>query len=605
MFKRTAAQAWRSRRLHSHISHTAQAARARPARSAVIASSAVATAGLLWYSFSTTIHNDAIITPKPEDISKSVQKASTSSTGITEDDGSICAVAWGSNQYNVIDPNEPGVQRVQCPVNASWLKGVALRDLALHERHAACVDARGDVYQWGDGFFGSSPTSKSEQQGPKLTLRGHNIIQLQLTESRIYALSASGKIYVIAANAEQQKAPPPQPLPASTTSWWRPGWIWGAQGNAIDFMEITPKQKLGWGEQFVSISAGRNHLLALTSSGRTMVHPMNKNANTHGQLGLRKFDIPTPPSSTDIVSPSRIPVELVPRAAADPFAKASPFSRSATSSVPLSTSTNIDGIDDQHIRFSDALFEIPSLQGIKASQIAAGDRTSFVITDSGRVLGWGANEFGQIGLGGSMTLDTIILPTEVVLSRNVPISVRTRCIDISAGGDLTCFVAERTDGESLVYVDLLTCGNGQWGGLGNNQYSNAQGNPVRAKNVSGLREYNEDSRTMSPILPHAISVSPTGHVLLTLDTQAHGGPGGLGRDLVVWGTNHDYQLGTGKRSSLPVPTTLERPEGGRFILGQRKAPVRDLAGKIWKKKVEVEQCAVAGYGNSIIYWKIR
>ncbi|KAG1891351.1 regulator of chromosome condensation 1/beta-lactamase-inhibitor protein II [Suillus subluteus] len=570
--------------------------RARPARSAVIASSAAATAGLLWYSFSTTIHNDAIITPKPEDISKSVQKASTSSTGITEDDGSICAVAWGSNQYNVINPNEPGVQRVQCPVNASWLKGVALRDLALHERHAACVDARGDVYQWGDGFFGSSPTSKSEPQGPKLTLLWScktNIIQLQLTESRIYALSASGKIYVIAANAEQQKAPPPKSLPASTMSWWGPGWIWGAQGNAIDFMEITPKQKLGWGEQFVSISAGRNHLLALTSSGRTMVHPMNKNANTHGQLGLRKFDIPTPPSFADIVSPSRIPVELVPRAVADPFAKASPFSRSATSSMT------------RHIRFSDALFEIPSLQGIKVSQIAAEDRTSFVITDSGRVLGWGANEFGQIGLGGSMTLDTIILPTEVVLSRNVPISVRTRCIDISAGGDLTCFVAERTDGESLVYVDLLTCGNGQWGGLGNNQYSNAQGNPVRAKNVSGLREYNEDSRTMSPILPHAISVSPTGHVLLTLDTQAHGGPGGLGRDLVVWGTNHDYQLGTGKRSSLPVPTTLERPEGGRFILGQRKALVRDLAGKVWKKKVEVEQCAVAGYGNSIIYWKIR
>ncbi|KAG1803539.1 regulator of chromosome condensation 1/beta-lactamase-inhibitor protein II [Suillus plorans] len=604
MFKRTAAQALRSRRLYSRISCTAQVARARPARSVVIASSAAATAGLLWYSFSTTIHNDAIMTPKLEDISKSAQKASASSTGVTEDDGSICAVVWGSNQYNVINPNEPGVQRVQCPVNSSWLKDVALRDLALHERHAACVDARGDVYQWGDGFFGSSSTSKSEPQGPKLTLRGHDIIQLQLTESRIYALSASGKIYVIAANAEQQQKPPPKPLSASTMSWWTPGWIWGAQGNAIDFAEIVPRQKLGWGEQFVSISAGRNHLLALTSSGRTMVHPMNKNANAHGQLGLRKFDIPNP-SSTDTVSPPRIPVELVPRAVADPFAKASPFSRSASSSVPPSISTNIGGIDDQHIRFSDALFEIPSLQGVKVSQIAAGGRTSFVMTDSGRVLGWGANEFGQIGLGGNMTLDTIILPTEVVLSRNVPGSVRTRCIDISAGGDLTCFVAERTDGESLEYVDILTCGNGQWGGLGNNLYSNAQGNPVRAKNISGLREYNEASRTMSPIFPHAISVSPTGHVLLTLDTQAHGGQGGLGRDLVAWGTNHDYQLGTGKRSSLPVPTTLERPEGGRFILGQRKALVRDLAGNVWKKRVEVEQCAVAGYGNSIIYWKIK
>ncbi|KAG2116198.1 hypothetical protein BD769DRAFT_1064836 [Suillus cothurnatus] len=62
-------------------------------------------------------------------------------------------------------------------------------------------------------------------------------------------------------------------------------------------------------------------------------------------------------------------------------------------------------------------------------------------------------------------------------------------------------------------------------------------------------------------------------------------------------------LGTGTRSSLPVPTTLERPEGGRFILGQRKALVRDLTGNGWKKKVE--QCAVTGYGNSIIYWKVE
>lgn len=110
---------------------------------------------------------------------------------------------------------------------------------------------------------------------------------------------------------------------------------------------------------------------------------------------------------------------------------------------------------------------------------------------------------------------------------------------------------------------------------------------------------------MSPIPPQSISVSPTGHVLLTLDTQAHGGPGGLGRDLVAWGLNHDYQIGNGKRSSLPVPTTLEHPEGGRFILGRRTAPVKDLAGKVWKKNVEVEQCTAAGYGNSIVYWKIK
>lgn len=46
---------------------------------------------------------------------------------------------------------------------------MALRDLAFHEKHAACVDASGNVYQWGDGFFGDDkPASKN----PVLTLKG-------------------------------------------------------------------------------------------------------------------------------------------------------------------------------------------------------------------------------------------------------------------------------------------------------------------------------------------------------------------------------------------------------------------------------------------------
>ena len=55
---------------------------------------------------------------------------------------------------------------------ADWLKDIALRDLALQEKHAACIDAKGDVYQWGDGFFGSSESSSSSSGKPLLTLRG-------------------------------------------------------------------------------------------------------------------------------------------------------------------------------------------------------------------------------------------------------------------------------------------------------------------------------------------------------------------------------------------------------------------------------------------------
>ena len=59
---------------------------------------------------------------------------------------------------------------------------------------------------------------------------------------------------------------------------------------------------------------------------------------------------------------------------------------------------------------------------------------------------------------------------------------------MSSGGDLTFFKVERTDGSAMPYIDVLACGNGQYGGLGNAAYSNGQSTPVRARNVSGLLE---------------------------------------------------------------------------------------------------------------------
>ncbi len=71
----------------------------------------------------------------------------------------------------------------------------------------------------------------------------------------------------------------------------------------------------------------------------------------------------------------------------------------------------------------------------------------------------------------------------------VPVYVSDdKLIHVHAGGDLTMFEVERSDGSGMPYIDVLACGNGQYGGLGNAMYSNSQGTPVRAKNVSGLYE---------------------------------------------------------------------------------------------------------------------
>lgn len=90
---------------------------------------------------------------------------------------------------------------------------------------------------------------------------------------------------------------------------------------------------------------------------------------------------------------ARTDLELVPlsiQRALDPALRAEPAIRRK-----LPGEAPADSLVDD-IRWSDRLFELPAFKGIQVSQIAAGARSSFVRTEDGRALGWGANEFGYV-----------------------------------------------------------------------------------------------------------------------------------------------------------------------------------------------------------------
>ena len=76
--------------------------------------------------------------------------------------------------------------------------------------------------------------------------------------------------------------------------------------------------------------------------------------------------------------------------------------------------------------------------------------------------------------------------------------------------------------------------------------------------------------------------------------------------MLAWGNNYERQLGNGKRSSVAVPENVcIAPGGPRYVLRTTKAKeVRDLAGKVWGRGVKVEQVALAGVGNSVVYWRL-
>ncbi|KAJ6455757.1 regulator of chromosome condensation 1/beta-lactamase-inhibitor protein II [Mycena sanguinolenta] len=532
-------------------------------RTGLLTSGAVL-ASVLWYS-QRVVHNDAA------DEKKSSLQRSPPGGALPQHNNSdtLHTLVWGSNRAGLIDPLLPVDYSVKQPFAPAWLNDVALRDLALHERHAACVDARGDVYQWGEGY--NSSRTPGDDGRPTRTLSGKNIIKLQLTPTRVIALSKSGRIYILEVNASKQASS------ASRASWWN---FW-TRPQSVDFVELTPNSAFSWGEKFTSISAGRDHLLALTSSGRAYSCPINKNANICGQLGFNAPNLSSPYNILKSIASSSITAAV-------------------TSRQPPVSETETRVPDESGIRFCTTLYEIPVLKGVNFAQVTAGGRSSFARTSSGKVLAWGANEHGQLGLGAKDPSEPITVPTEVVLwpSRNQ--QTNTRCLDVTAGGDLSGFTIERTPAGEATTVELLMTGDGQWGGLGNNSYSNVQLSAVRVKALSNLTEYNDATQCLQCLPPRLISISPSGHVLATLE------PAFGGRDLYAWGRNQDYELGpNGKKPGTCSPLLVDGDGTGRMLLQSKKSKeVRDMGGRVWGRGMKVEQTAVCGFGSSIIYWQL-
>lgn len=168
-------------------------------------------------------------------------------------------------------------------------------------------------------------------------------------------------------------------------------------------------------------------MLALTSQYRSFALPLNLNGNAYGQLAVKKVPllVPTSSSSPDTPSTETIMVDLVPnphinearreivppKRGLDPLLQPMnvnarvPLPIAIVGDVPLSLSTSsllhqevIRTDEEKSHCFSKTLVEIPSLKGVRITQLVAGEIHSLALTAEGRVLGWGANGYGQLGM---------------------------------------------------------------------------------------------------------------------------------------------------------------------------------------------------------------
>lgn len=338
----------------------------------------------------------------------------------------FAAVAWGSNEYLTLSP-DTATKHFRRPTPMTHLGSTPLRDMAIQEKYGAAIDARGDLWMWGAGYDPSGTVGRS--------LRGKKLRTLAAAPGKLFGLSKSGRLYVVSADRSFQDGE------KQSRGYWKK---LTTRDPLVDFVELQTTSKLQWGEKWVDLSVGRHHLLAVTNQGRTFSLPLSPSANTHRQLGTKQtFTVPDTPTEALATGPALPP--------------------------------------DSDPRFSTQLTEIPALSGIKIAQVAAGDRSSFVRTTEGRVLGFGANDNGQIGLGNNMTVATIPTPVEIVLSKAYAAGTTVRCTSISAGSATTFFTVEQLKGEGTPLVDILSCGNGQSGALGTGMWSSASFAPARIK----------------------------------------------------------------------------------------------------------------------------
>lgn len=426
--------------------------------------------------------------------------------------------AWGSNSGKVIDPNSDD-KYIKLPRRISFFNDQILRDLKLTQTFGAAVDEKGDLIQWGLGFSTADPK-------PVTTLKGKDLAKIEVSADRIIALSRRGDVYSLPSSRDDQEGGVKE---AQQKSSWS---LWSSSGKeAINFRNLTPSG-LSWGEKVTDISSGLEHCLILTSKGRVFSAASSALAYpSKGQMGI----------------------------------------------AGLTWETRPKGPYDQPQ-------ELSSLQGFEATGIATGDYHSVILDKLGRVFSFGDNTFGQLGFQLDSGLPYATTPSMVSVDKLYAASgMVAKVTSIRAGGTNTFFTvdadAPTTASESRSMApakrmprtvsDLWVCGQGVSGTLGTGKWTHVSTGPTKVKALSSLFEFDENTNKNMPIKLKALSIGST-HCAAVMDnvtktnTSNRGSENetNWGADVLFWGGNEYYQLGTGKRTNMNVPTYIGPLDGG-------------------------------------------
>lgn len=464
---------------------------------------------------------------------------------------------WGSNSGRVAAP-ESNETYIKTPRRLSWFDDILLRDLKLDRNFGAAVLDNGDLVQWGNAY-------SEDVRQPTVTLKGKDLTSIAVSKDRIIGLSKNGAVYSVpVSKADQQEGH------KTSESSWIPFW---SSTPTISYRRLQPKN-LGSREKVVSISCGLEHVLLLTSSGRVFSAASGtEDFPSRGQLGV--------PGVTWLNRP-----------------------------------------EGQY----DMCHELTTLKGFEIAQVATGDHHSLVLDKEGRIFGFGDNSSGQLGFDYNPEAPFVDAPSLLPTTRlyqgtnQVP-----KVTSVAAGGQNSFFTVDATripgqdeDPSTIstlgrVSADVWACGNGIKGTLGTGKWTHIQGTPTKIPSLSELFEYDEITRKVVPIRMSQISVGST-HVSAVLKNvtyldaseKSSEDDTNWGADVLWWGCNEFYQLGTGKRNNNASPIYIRPLDMASEVeMGRREehrlhlTPMHSV--KVKGRKVNMEQRVECGRNVTAVY----
>jgi alpha-tubulin suppressor-like RCC1 family protein len=428
---------------------------------------------------------------------------------------------WGNNLYGLADPSTYGKEEaVRYPRKVSCWNHIEIRDIAFSDKHAAAIDANGDVYQWGESFWQRSGIFGVFN--PVCTLKGRNCVAVRANPGGVYVIDGDGSVLAL-------------DLDVSKTS-----------------QQVVLSGAIR-GERAVDIQAGMCHLIALSSSGTVYTAATNQFGNIFGQLGRgptdstrRAIDQIQKQDSTLIPLPDSIKAII----------QKWPHETKVAQDEAVTNVANVAQSVDA--RFPDITLEPVDTKwlnpGGRPVQIAAGDHHSLVLGESGHVFGFGSNEMLQLGMG-DYDPNRAINPYPVEIMKPSQ-SCPERCTSIAVGGETSYFVMD-----SPTHTKVLAAGFGQYGQLGNKAWTHACGHPTLVHTISSLSHFDEQKRTVEPIRCLYLT-SGQHHSAAVMNTFTSSTIlARYGYDVYVWGNNKVWQLGlANKRNNVNEPVSIEPPD---------------------------------------------